>query len=213
MQSVTSPKYPSVQPLALGLALLACLLAAMLRIFPLEWNFAPVGALALFAGARVRGWPAYALPLVLLVCTDAVLAQLRGYPFLYAGTPFVYGSFLLNVLLGRALMRTENPALLGATALGASVQFFVITNFGVWLTSALVFPGGVHSYPATLGGLLDCFVLAVPFYRGTLAGDLLFSALLFGAHAWLTRLHFHTERVGLALPLQGDGPTPSRDLP
>jgi hypothetical protein len=200
MTLMNMPANKTLSPLALGLALLACLLAAVLRLFPLEWNFAPVGALALFAGARLRGWLAYALPLALLVLTDALLAHRHGYPFLYPGTPFVYGSFLLNVLLGRLLRHTENPLDIGATSLCASVQFFVVTNFGVWLTSALIFPGDPHSYPPTLAGLMTCYEMGIPFYRGTLAGDLLFTALFFGAHAWLTRWYFHNERVrGLAL--------------
>src|SRR5437868_5062357 len=112
------------RPLALGLTLLACLLAAALRLFPLEWNFAPVGALALFAGARLRGWLAFALPLAVLVATDAVLAQLRsGYSFPYPGMAFVYGSFAVYALLGLTLSRTENPLRIGATTLSSSLQF------------------------------------------------------------------------------------------
>jgi hypothetical protein len=192
------------RPLALWLALLACLLAGLMRLYPLEWNFAPVGALALFAGARLRSWVAFALPLVLMVATDALLAQKNGYPFLHPGTPFVYGSFLVNVLLGRLLARTENPVAIAGAAVAASVQFYVVTNFGVWLTSVLL-PGDPHSYPPTLAGLLTCYEMGIPFYRWTFAGDLLFTAVFFGAHAWLTRWYFHGERVrGLALA-EGQG--------
>jgi hypothetical protein len=179
--------------LALALALGACLLAGLLRLFPLEWNFAPVGALALFAGARLRGWLAFALPLALMVVTDALLPLLRpDYSFLHAGMAFVYGSYVVSVLMGRLLARTENPALLTAGAVGNSLQFFVITNFGSWLT--------LPFYPATVAGLVECYVAAVPFARGTFAGDLLFTAALFGAHAWLSRVYFADERVGALAP-------------
>lgn len=196
MTSTISKRHNILQPLALALTLAACVGAAVLRLCPLEWNFVPVGALALFAGARLRSWLAFVLPLGLMLATDALLAQQRGFPLFHAGTPFVYGSYLVSVLLGRLLARTENPAFLATAAVGTSLQFFVVTNLGVWLTSALIFSGDAHSYPATLAGLLDCFARAVPFYRGTLAGDLLFSAVLFGAHAWLTRVYFTDERVG-----------------
>ncbi|MCI0463236.1 MAG: hypothetical protein L0Z62_40330 [Gemmataceae bacterium] len=177
--------------LALTLALGACLLASLLRLFPLEWNFAPVGALALFAGARLRGWLAFALPLALMVVTDALLPLLRpDYSFLHAGMAFVYGSYVISVLMGRLLARTENPALITVGAVGNSLQFFVITNFGAWLAL----------YPATLAGLVECYVAGLEFARGTLAGDLLFTAVLFGAYAWLAHLYFPAERVGVLAP-------------
>jgi hypothetical protein len=138
---------------------------------------------------------AFVLPLALMVATDALLAWLRDYPFPHPVTPFVYGSFVLNVLLGRLLARTENPIAIAGAAVAASLQFFVVTNFGVWLTSALLLPDDPHSYPATLAGLVTCFEMGIPFYRGTFAADLLFTAVFFGAHAWLTRWYFHGERV------------------
>ncbi len=92
-----------------------------------------MGALSLFAGARLRGWQAYLLPLALMAVTDPLLG---GYSF---ATPFVYASFLINVWIGTRLRRTENPMWIGAAALAGSVQFFLITNFAAWL-----------AYPQTL---------------------------------------------------------------
>jgi hypothetical protein len=165
------------QPLALGLALLACLLAAALRLFPLEWNFAPVGALALFAGARLRSWLAFALPLAVRVGTDALLTPMHGYPFPYADMPFVYGSLAVYTLLGLTLSRTENPLRIGATTLSGSLQFFVVTNFGAWVVS--------HDYPRTPAGLIGCYVAGIPFLFKTVGGDVIFTAAFFGAYAWL----------------------------
>ncbi len=170
----------SVQLLALGLAVLACLLAAALRVFPLAWNFSLVGAVALFAGARLRPWLAFALPLSVMVVTDALLAQLRsGYAFPYAGMVWVYGSFAVYALLGLTLSRTESPLRIGATTVAGSLQFYAVTNFGVWLSGSL--------YPLTLAGLIDCYLMAIPFLYKTLAGDMVFTAALFGAFAWLSR--------------------------
>jgi hypothetical protein len=192
------------QPLALGLALLACLLAAALRLFPLEWNFAPVGALALFAGARLRPWLAFALPLAVLVTTDALLPQLRpSYAFPYPGMAFVYGSFAIYALLGRTLSRTESPLRIGATTGAGSVQFFIVTNFGVWLTSAL--------YPPTLAGLVECYAAGVPFFHRTVGADLLFTAALFGAYAWL-KGKVSAPAHGLQ-PVGVQGPAQGAELP
>ena len=67
-----------MRPLAIGLIILG----ALIRVTQ-HWNFAPVAAISLFAGARLRGWRAYALPLVLMAITDPLLG---GYSAL---TPLV----------------------------------------------------------------------------------------------------------------------------
>src|SRR4051794_29506028 len=104
----TEPARPW-QPLALGLILTACVLTALVRlkVVALPWNLTPVGALALFAGARLRSWQAYLLPPLLMFGTDVLVAQQFGYDLFYPAMGFVYGSLLLNVLLGRWLTRTE----------------------------------------------------------------------------------------------------------
>ena len=167
----------AARPLALGLTVLGGLARMSQNL-----NFAPVGAISLFAGARLRGWQAYALPIVLMLVTDPFLG---GFSF---ATPFVYASFLLNVWIGSRLRNTERPALLAGAAVLSSVQFFVLTNFGTWLAP--------HApYPHTFGGLWACYVAAVPFVRGTLTSDLVYTGVLFGLHAVLSRVVVRSERV------------------
>jgi hypothetical protein len=184
------------QPLTLALILGACVLTAILRLklVPLPWNLTPVGALALFAGARLRSWQAFALPPLLMFLTDVLVANHFGYALFYPAMPFVYAGFLLNVVLGRWVARTENPVAVGGAAVAGSVQFFLVSNFGVWLTSALN-PADPHSYEASLAGLWTCYAMAVPFFRGTFFGDLIFCAVLFGAHALLSRTGSAGKRV------------------
>ena len=135
------------------LAFALIVLAAALRIAPHPWNFAPVGGTSLFAGARLRGWQAYAVPIVLMAVTDPLLG---GYS---RATPFVYLSFLINVWMGRSLRSSENPLRIGALAVVSSVQFFLLSNFGVWLG---------FGFPHTLAGLANCYYLGLPFYAPTL---------------------------------------------
>ncbi|HEX3877832.1 MAG TPA: DUF6580 family putative transport protein [Bryobacteraceae bacterium] len=144
-------------------------------------NFAPVGALSLFAGARLRGWQAYALPIALMAITDPFVG---GYS---AATPFVYASFLISVWLGTKLRNTENPAWIGGVALLSSVQFFLVSNLPAWLFWNTYGPGW--------RGLLGSYTAALPFYRRTLESDLIYTAILFGAHAWLSRGVARSERV------------------
>ena len=50
--------------------------------------------------------------------------------------------------------------------------FFVVTNFGAWLSDPL--------YPKSMAGLVACYAAGVPFFQWTVLGTLFYSALLFG---------------------------------
>jgi hypothetical protein len=175
----------SARPVALALTILS----ALARLLPHPPNFTPVGGMSLFAGARLAGWYAYLVPLAMMAVTDALLAAIKGTPASLV-SPFVYASFLIDVWIGRTLLaRSENPIRIGSAAFLCSLQFFVVTNFAVWSMSRF--------YPHTPAGLVDCFLAAIPFYGRTLAGDLASTAVLFGAHAWLSRRVARSERVSL----------------
>src|SRR4051794_38089362 len=165
------------RPLAVGLIVLGAILRATQAL-----NFAPVGSISLFAGARLRGWQAYAMPLVLMAVTDQFVG---GWS---AATPLVYVAFLINVWIGTRLRGTENAFKIGAGVVSGSLVFFLLTNFA-WLV-------GSSMYPHTLAGVVQCYVAAIPFYGRTLASDLLYSGALFGLHAWLSRMVVRSERVG-----------------
>lgn len=163
------------RPLALALTIAG----ALARLAPHPWNFAPVGGMSLFAGARLRGWQAYLLPIALMAVTDPLVG---GFGL---ATPFVYLSFLINVWIGRRLRDSENPLRIGGAAVISSVQFFLISNFGSW----------VGFYPHTWAGFANCYTLALPFYAPTLVSDLVTCGVLFGLHAWLSRKLYTLERV------------------
>jgi hypothetical protein len=154
------------------LALLsAILVAAVLRLVPHPPNFAPIGAMALFGGAYLgRRAIAFVAPLGALLLSDAII----GF---YGGMEFVYASVALIVLIGWAVSTRLSPLRIGVAALASSVLFFVVTNFGTWLSSGM--------YPHTAAGLAACYVAAIPFFQNTVAGDLVYTALLFGGFALL----------------------------
>jgi hypothetical protein len=149
-------------------------LAAALRLAPHPWNFTPVGAIALFSGAMVRDRRvAFLFPVLVMFATDAII----GFNRL---SPLVYASFLISVLIGRFLNQKRNLLRVGgATFLGA-LQFFIITNFGVWAF--------LSSYPRTGAGLLACYLAGVPLFWNTLAGDAVYATLLFGGFFLAERL-------------------------
>lgn len=169
------------------------LLCVVLRVVPHPPNFAPVGATAVFAGRTMRPWMAFALVAVAMFVGDVILARLHGYPIVSRVTPFVYGGFFAQAALGRAL-RSRKGGAIGA-AVGGSIAFFVLSNFGVWLA------GGM--YPHTATGLSACYVAALPFFGGTLLGDVIWTLALSLAYRPLAaRLESR----------QGWVPVPTREL-
>jgi hypothetical protein len=142
------------------------LFAAILRIVPHPWNLTPVGAMALFSGAVIRNRVmAFVFPLVAMLAGDFFV----GFHILM---PVVYASFVISTALGFWVRERRLGVRVGGVVLLGAIQFFLITNFGVWAFS--------NFYPKTFAGLTACYAAGVPFFWNTLAGDVCYSALLFG---------------------------------
>ncbi len=138
------------------------IVAVILRLVPHIPNIAPITALALFGGMYLSKKYALAVPFIALVLSDLVL----GF---YKGMFFVYGSFFLIGLIGLMVQRQRSArTIIGATLI-SSTLFFFITNFGVWLQSGM--------YPHTWAGFINCYTLALPFFRNTLIGDGLYMGM------------------------------------
>jgi hypothetical protein len=214
-----TPERTNDNDVARGWAIGMAIIAGLIRLIPHPLNFTPVGALALFGGARLRSVFAWVLPLSIMAVSDLLLFVIRGhwdYSLLkYAFNPWVYASFVLAVLWGRLLLRRGSVARVAAVSGFVSVQFFLTTNFGVWLGdlrnspplpegTAVVWreipglPAPVpEHYAHNLTGLFTCYAVALPFagsnapplgFLGNqLLGDLVYSAVLFGAYAWIRR--------------------------
>ena len=73
-------------------------------------------------------------------------------------------------------LRTLSMKIFLGTLLGSSI-FFFITNLGVFIFQTM--------YPKNPAGLVECFVMALPFFRNTLAGDLFYTAVFFVVFAFL----------------------------
>ena len=161
-------------------------LAAASRVAPHPWNFTPMIAIALYAGARLgKTWIAAAATLAGLALGDLALGL-----FPYGGMEWVYAAMIAVVVVGRAL-RTRPGALATLVgALAAGTVFFVISNFGVWVGGGL--------YPRTASGLVDCYTMALPFFRNQIAGDLVFTIALFGLHALALRVRAQRAAVAAA---------------
>ena len=133
------------------------LAAVLTRLVPHLPNFTPVTAIALFGGLYISNKIlAYTLPLIIMFISDIFL----GFSSI---TLFVYSGFMLVTLIGT--LRKKSNIL---TIFMGSLSFFIVTNFGVWLLG----------YPKTWTGLVECYTLALPFFRNSLLGDFFYSGVM-----------------------------------
>ncbi len=151
---------------------------AVMRLVPHPWNLAPVGAIALFAGAHfTKSVWAFVVPIAAMLLSDLWLG-------LHSSMVFVYISYGVIVCLGLLIRSRRRPAPILLASLSGAVFFFLITNFGAWVCSPST---GPHGYEKSFAGLMACYVAGEPFFRLTLIGDLVYTALLFGAFALAER--------------------------
>ncbi len=150
--------------------LIMILLAALTRLLPHLPNLTPIGAIALFSGAKLKGINRFLLPIIIMLLTDVII----GF---HNTMLFVYGSFLIITLLGTVLQNKATHLRIFSSALTASVIFFVITNFGVWLVGPM--------YPKTMVGLGQAYFMGIPFFQNTLLGDLIYTPVLFYGYSFI----------------------------
>ena len=161
----------------------------LLRLVPHLPNFAPITATALFSGVYLKKRWAILVPLLAMAASDYLLLYIHPFsaqPFdfnkLYplsalwhATTPYVWGSFAVSGLIGLWLGKHLKPGLVVGASVLTSLQFFIITNFGVWAAGTM--------YAPTAAGLAQSYIMGLPFLRWTLLGDLFYATAFFGCYA------------------------------
>lgn len=153
--------------------------AAISRLIPHPYNFAPIGAMSLFGAAYFSNKKfSFMVPLLAMFVSDLLINNIlyagyyQSFTLFTPGFYWIYGAIALIVVAGMFILRKVSfPAVLGGS-LAASIIFFIVTNFGVWISSAV--------YPPTLAGLMLCYEAAIPFFHNTLLGDFFYATVLFG---------------------------------
>ncbi|MGI8741796.1 MAG: DUF6580 family putative transport protein [Bryobacteraceae bacterium] len=156
-------------------------LGACARLIPHPWNFTPMIAIGLYAGAKsVKIRAGILITILALLLSDAVIGFYRGMWYVYAAS-------LLAVMAGRLIRNREGIGAVSIAAFTAGLLFFLTTNFVVW--------AGGPRYPHTAAGLAACYVAAVPFYQNQVLGDVFYTLALFGGHALISRMAQREPRV------------------
>jgi Family of unknown function (DUF6580) len=157
------------------------------------WNLVPMGAIALYAGAKLpRRW-AWLVPVAGMILSDVVIDYGRGRSFNELWRWVGYGALGATALFG-PLARVQKLGILRypLLSLGASTLFFLASNAAVWV--------GDHGqyYAPTAAGLIACYVAGLPFYARTILADLAGTAVFFGVGPVVERA---ANRIGL-IPLK-----------
>lgn len=150
------------------LAFIIVLFGILTRVFVHLPNFTPVIAIALFGGAYLNKRLAIVVPLAIFAVSDMII----GF---HDTMFFTWGAMLVVTGVGILLRQRKTGMNVTFSAILSSVLFFGISNFGVWATGSL-------GYPMTWTGLLECYIMALPFFPNTLMSTLLYALVLFSVY-------------------------------
>ncbi len=143
----------------LYICLVIFLSLAASRFIPHPPNFTSLIALAFYVPIvfGIRYLP-------FLILSFAITDLIIGY---HTGTHWTWGSVLLVALISQFF--TKHVLIRVTGALFGSCIFFLITNFGVWLSGM---------YGLNLAGLYICYWMAIPFFAYNLISTLMFSSVI-----------------------------------
>jgi hypothetical protein len=159
-------------------AFLLVALGLFSRVLPHPANFAPIAGIALFAGIYLPKKLAIIVPLVAMALSDFIIGTYQWQIMLT-----VYLAFIVTGLIGLVIKNNNKfRTVLGGTLL-ASIIFFISTNWAVWAFGTM--------YPHTLNGLLQSYLMALPFFRNTILGDLFYVGVLVGGMELILKVNKH----------------------
>lgn len=155
-------------------------IAIATRIIPHAPNFTAVGAAALLGGVLFKDiYKAILVPVIALFISDLFINNViyaeyaEGFQWLSSGFAFIYGGFILSVLIARYTAKGFQLLPLAMAGIASTLSFYLITNFGAWLGSPL--------YPNNFAGLMGAYWAGIPFLAWELLGTFFYGAILFGA--------------------------------
>ena len=133
------------------------------RTIPHPWNFSPILAAGIFSGFYFKQ---FYLGLFIVIVSMFLGDLYLGF---HSTMFFTYISLAVAVILGLYIKHFKFTEILVA-GLTSSICFFLITNFGAWLT--------LEMYEKNLAGLFQSYVMAIPFFHNTLISTLLYLVVL-----------------------------------
>ncbi len=138
------------------------------RFMPHAWNMTPVTAIALFASVYLG----LRYSLLIVAATMFISDLFLGF-YDWRVMFSVYAGFAVAGIIGAIVRRNKNVVSVALGAVSSSVFFFAFTNWAVWQFGAM--------YQHSFAGLMESYAMALPFFKNMLAGDIAYTAVLFGS--------------------------------
>ena len=148
-----------------------CLIIILSRLVPHSPNFTPIIAGAIFMPFMVQRSIGIVMPLLIMLVSDFFIG-------LHGLILWTYSSLALITFLSYHYIKRNFISVL-KLAFTSPIIFFLITNFAVWLTST--------SYSPDLAGLIQSYIMGLPFLANSLISTILFSSCFYAIYYSLTR--------------------------
>tara|TARA_Y100000590_G_scaffold87716_1_gene98365 strand:+ start:470 stop:991 length:522 start_codon:yes stop_codon:yes gene_type:complete len=150
------------------------LILSISRLIPHPPNFTPIVAVAITSGFLFKKkYLSFAVLIISLLLSDFFIGFYKNMPAIY-GTLLLITYFFFNI--GNKI---NYKNLFVFSFLGALI-FYLFTNLAVWISSGL--------YEKSLAGLLECYILAIPFFRNTLISTIFYSYLVLFCSTYINKL-------------------------
>lgn len=151
------------------------------RFLPHAFNFTPVTAIALFVSVYF-GLRYSLVTLIGIMLISDVFIGFYHWQMMIA----VYGSFALSAILG-TFINKQSVRTIAVSTLGSSLVFYAVTNWAVWQFGTM--------YEHSFSGLMQSYIMAIPFFKNSLAGDLVYTTVLFGVMYALSTYSVRRSKV------------------
>ena len=139
--------------------------------FSHPYNLVPIFSVLLFFGA-CRPVREYGIAVLGLIGLDIFITTHHYGYRLAPDQALTWMWYIGAVTIGAVVLGQKvSPIRIVGSPLLASLSFFTVSNFAVWLEWTM--------YPKTFNGLVTCYVAAVPFFRNSVVAELICSVLLF----------------------------------
>ncbi len=173
----------------IGIGMSLMLFGGTMRLLPHLPNVTPLTAIALLSGSVLPRKLSLWVPVLTMIVSDAFI----GF---YGPTMFItWGCFAVIALTSSLWFRQPRLGRGILLCCAASVFFYLVTNFAVWVFSGMY----AHSW----SGLAVCYEVALPFFRNMILGDLFFCGFLYGCYAYVqSRRHLDLQPVKTSVKLR-----------
>ena len=157
------------------------------RTVPHPPNVTPLIGLMVFSSQVLKGSSFFWIPMLAMFVSDLFInnyiysGYYTDFQILTPGFIWIYSPIILFAFLTKTkLFRYINFPKVLALSLSGSTIFFLLSNFGVWISSGM--------YTLNLQGLVHCYALAIPFYSNSIIGDVFYSTSLYFAYKFSTEI-------------------------